>query len=91
MGDRRLKAVILDRAEEYDSARSNCAHDCALTTRPAQSSAVERLAGAFAENFGESPIDDECLAKLAEHDIRRLNIAMQNAPIVRKGNRLANG
>ena len=41
------------------------------------------------DELGQAPIDDERLAEGAQEDVRRLQVAVQDAPVVRVGDRVA--
>ena len=42
-----------------------------------------------ADRFGQAPVDDQRLAVLAEHDVARLQVAVQDAAAVGVGDRVA--
>ena len=60
-------------AEEGDAARS-----------PALGAGSAR-----ADGLGQAPVDDQGLAVLAEHDVARLEVAVEHAPAVGVGDRVA--
>ena len=39
--------------------------------------------------LGQAPIDDECFAEIAEHDVSGLDVAVNDAARMGKGDRLA--
>jgi hypothetical protein len=41
------------------------------------------------ERLRQSPVQHECLAVLSNHDVRWLQIAMHDSPVVRIGHRIA--
>ena len=84
-----LGAHVADRADLRADPRRRQIASRPGPERPFLDRAGRLAAPRPVERFGQAPVDDQRLAERPEHDVDRLDVAVQNFPVVGVGDRVA--